>query len=126
MRRPVPLAVTADLTLLTDGGQPIIVAAEGPVISVTLPRLWSRRWALGPLADRRLRHVLLTRLHRGLQFADLTLQFRVGRRVVARLAPMSRPTVWSRLLGLGAMEVRAWPCLHALLDARRRAPANDS
>jgi hypothetical protein len=50
-----------------------------------------------------------------LQAADLTLQFQVRRRVVAQLAPQSRPTRLSRLLGLGAMQVRVVPCLRALM-----------
>jgi len=86
---------------------------------VSLPRLFPRWWPPGPLADRRRRALLLTRLQRGLQVADLTLQVRVHEQVVAQLTPQSRPTPLSRLLGLGAVEVRLLPSLRALL---RRAP----
>ncbi len=120
MANRAPLAVIADLSLATAGGEAITVAADGQVITVTLPRLWSRRWAPGPLADRGQRAALLDRLHHGLQSADLTLRFKVRRQVVAQLAPQSRPTPLSRLLGLGAMEVRLLPLVRALL---RQAPA---
>ncbi len=111
------LAVTADLSLATPGGEAVTVAADGAVITVSLPRLWSRQWAVGPLADRGQRQKLLAGLHRGMRVADLTVQFKVQRQVVAQLAPQSRPTRLSRLLGLGAVQVHLIPCLRALLRA---------
>ncbi len=111
------LAVTADLSLATPGGEAVTVAADGAVITVTLPRLWSRRWAFGPLADRSRRQTLLAGLHRGMQVADLTVQFKVKRQLVAQLAPQSRPSRLSRLLGLGPVQVHLIPCLRALLRA---------
>jgi hypothetical protein len=111
------LAVTADLSLATPGGEAVTVVADGAVITVNLPRLWSRQWAPGPLADRGPRQMLLARLHRGMQMADLTVQFKVQRQVVAQLSPQSRPTQLSRLLGVGAVRVNLIPCLRALLRA---------
>ena len=117
MARLKPLAVFADLTLLAADGERVTIAADGPVITFTLPRLPSRRWALGPRADRGQRRSLLARLHRALQIADLTLQFKVRRRLVAQLRPASRPTLVSRLLGVGPIEVRLLPGMLALLRA---------
>jgi len=114
MSRHAPLAVDGDLLLSADG-QSVSVTASGTVITVTLPWLWSRQWAVGPLADRSQRQSLLAGLQRALQAADLTLQFEVRRQVVARLGPLSRPTLLSRLLRLGAVEVRLVRCLRALL-----------
>jgi len=112
-----PLAVFADLTLLAADGERVTVAADGPVITVTLPQLRSRRWALGPRIDRGGRRALLARMHHALQVADLTLQFKVRRRLVAQLRPASRPTLVSRLLGVGPLEVRLLSSLLSLLRA---------
>lgn len=109
-----PLAVDADLLLSADG-QSVRVTASGAVITVILPRLWSRQWAKSPLADPGRRQSLLVGLQRGLRRADLTLQLQVGAQVVARLGPLSRPGLLSRLLRLGAVEVGLLPCLRALL-----------
>jgi hypothetical protein len=115
MAEPAPLAVFADLQLLAESGDAIAVKATDSVVTVTLPRLWSRRWALGPLGKRVQREPLLARLHEGLQRTDLTLHVELRRELVARLGPQSKPTLLSRLLGLGAVEVRVFPCLRALL-----------
>jgi hypothetical protein len=114
MSHPAPLEIHADLSLLAADGSVVTVTATDAVIDVTLPRLWSRHWAMGPLADRRQRHSLLARLQRGLQAADLTLRFRVRQHVVAQLRPHSRPTRLSRMLGLGAVEVRVMSVVRAL------------
>lgn len=115
MATPAPLAVFAQLSLLTAAGDNITVMATDTVITVTLPRLRWRSLALGPLADRNQRLYLLVNLHEGLRRADLTVQFQVRQRVVAQLRPQSQPTLVSRLLGLGAVEVRLVGCLLALL-----------
>jgi len=54
-------------------------------------------------------------MQRALQVADLTLQFRVRQLVVAQFSPQSRPTLMSRLLGLGPVQVRTLASLRALL-----------
>ena len=100
MADPAPLAIHADLSLLWADGAVVTVTATGTVIDVTLPQLWSRHWAFGPLADRRQRQLLLSRLQRGLQIADLTLRFRVRHHLVAQLRPHQHPTRLSRLLGV--------------------------
>jgi hypothetical protein len=114
MSGPAPLAVHAHLSLLAADGAVVTVTATDAVIDVTLPRRWSRHWAIGPMADRRQRQSLLARLQRGLQITDLTLRFKVGQHVVAQLRPHSQPTRLSRLLGLGAVEVYVMPVLRAL------------
>ena len=114
MSGPAPLAIHAHLSLLAADGAVVTVTATDAVIDVTLPRRWSRHWAIGPMADRRQRQSLLARLQRGLQTADLTLRFKVGQHVVAQLRPHSQPTRLSRLLGLGAVEVYVMPVLRAL------------
>jgi hypothetical protein len=111
---PVPLAIDADLSLVAADGRVVTVTATGTVIDVTLPQLWSRHWAFGPLADRRQRQLLLSRLQRGLQIADLTLRFRVRHHLVAQLRPHQHPTRVSRLLGVGALEIYALPAVRAL------------
>ncbi len=116
MVSPAPLAIHADLSLLAADGEVVTVTATDTVIDVTLPRLWSRHWALGPLTDRRQRQSLLARLQRGLQVADLTLRFKVRQHVVAQLRPNSQPTRFSRLLGLAAVEVYIMPSLRALFE----------
>lgn len=121
MAHPAPLAVHADLSLLASDGSVVTVTATDAVIDVTLPRLWSRHWAVGPLADRRQRQSLLARLQRGLQVADLTLRFRVRQHVVAQLRSHSQPTRLSRMLGLGAVEVHVMPVVLALLGRYRSA-----
>jgi hypothetical protein len=113
--RPAPLAIHADLRLLAADGELVTVTATDRVIDVTLPRLWSRQWAAGPLADRSRRQALLTQVQGGLQSADLTLRIKVREHVVAQLRPESRPSRLSRLLGLAAVEVRLVPCLRALV-----------
>ena len=115
MATPAPLAVFAQLSLLTTTGDAITVMAADTVITVTLPRLWPRHTVLGPLADRGQRRHLLPKLHEGLRRADLTVQFQVRQRLVAQLRPQSQSTLLSWLLGLGAVEVRIIPCLLALL-----------
>ncbi|GEM_PF-2548967 len=114
MADPAPLAIYADLSLLAADAEVVTVTATGTVIDVTLPRLWSRHWAIGPLADRRQRQSLLARLQRDLQVADLTLRFKVRQHVVAQLRPHSQPTRLSRLLGLAAVEIYVMPGLRAL------------
>jgi hypothetical protein len=114
MADPVPLTIRADLSLRTADGEAVAVTSTGTVVDVTLPRLWSRHWAVGPLADRRQRQLLLARLQRGLQAADLTLRFKVRQHVVAQLGPHSQATRLSRLLGLAAVDVYVMPALRAL------------
>jgi len=124
MADPAPLAIDADLSLLAADGEVITVTAADSVIDVTLPRLWSRHWAMGPLADRSQRQWLLTRLQRGLQVADLTLRFKVRQHVVAQLRPDSQPTRLSRMLGLGAVELYVVPLLRALFGRASTAPSD--
>jgi hypothetical protein len=121
MAHPAPLAIHADLSLLAADGSVVTVTATDAVIDVTLPRLRSRHWAMGPLANRRQRQSLLARLQHGLQATDLTLRFKVRQHVVAQLRPHSRPTRLSRMLGLGAVEVRVMPVLLALFGRSRPA-----
>ena len=96
MADPARLTVAADLSLLAANGEMMTVTANGRVIIVTLPRLWSRHWALNPLAGRSQGQWLLNRLQRALQVADLTLQVKVRQLVVAQLGPESQRTRLSR------------------------------
>jgi hypothetical protein len=54
---------------------------------------------------------LLTQIQRGLTVADLRVQFRLAGRIVARLGIEARPGILSRLLGLGALELRPFQLL---------------
>jgi hypothetical protein len=116
MADPVPLTIHADLSLRAADGELVAITATDAVIDVTLPRLWSRHWAIGPLADRRQRELLLARLQRGLLAADLTLRFKVRQHVVAQLGPHSQSTRLSRLLGLAAVDVYVMQALRALFE----------
>ncbi len=124
MADPAPLAIHADLSLRAADGAVVTVTATDTVIDVTLPRLWSRHWAMGPWAYRRRRQPLLARLQRGLQLADLTLRFKVRQHVVAQLRPDSQPTRLSRMLGLGAVELYVVPLLRALFGRASTAPSD--
>jgi len=114
----LPLAVTADLSLQAASGEAITVTGDGAVVTFTLPHLRLYPGALGPLADRKRRVEVLTRLQRGLQIADLTLQVRLRDTVLAQLGPQSQPSLLSRLLGLGPLQVRPLRLLRALLRRR--------
>ena len=104
MTRPVD--VLGELSVTAEGGQQIQVEGQGDAIAVTLPSLWAGRSLARRTAGRSKRQAFVDRLQAGLRRADLTLQVHVAGRPVACLTPHSEATLLSRLLGLGAMELK--------------------
>ncbi len=52
---------------------------------------------------------LLAKIHQSLCFADITLQVDLNGRMIGRLGKRARPGLWSRILGLGPMQIRLFP-----------------
>lgn len=112
----IPLDVFAQLSLVADTGEEVAVSAKDETITVELPSLWTGRSIVArQLADRAQRKRMIEKLHMGLQVADLALEFWVAHRLIAQLRPQSRPTLLSRILGVGAVELRIIPLLLSLL-----------
>ncbi len=115
MVTPKPLHVMAQLSILALN-HPIAVHADGSVITVDLPGVWTSWRLLRQHLSGSSRAMRLTQLHQGLQLADLTLEVRMAQRVVATLTPQSHGNLWARLLGIVPFEVRPIPLLLALLS----------
>jgi hypothetical protein len=109
-----PLDVFARLSLVDGEGKEISVRAEDEVITVTVPSLWIGRPVLKQLSDRQRRQRLIGYAHDGLDRADLMVELRVSQRLIARIGPRARPGLWSRLLGLGPVELKIVPILLSL------------
>ncbi len=103
---PKPVDVLGELSVIGDGGVQIQVEGRGDSISVALPSLRVGRSLARQAAGRSKRQAVITRLHAGLRRADLTLRVHVAGRPIALLAPRSKATVLSRLLGIGAVELQ--------------------
>lgn len=111
-----PLNVFAQLSMLNDTGEAISVSAENQIIWVDMPSVaLSRSLSKQYMSRRAAREKLLHNVHEGLKYADLAVEFRVAKRIVARLRPQSRPNFLSRLLGYGPLELQPIPILLALL-----------
>ena len=115
MTRPVD--VLGELSVAGERGEQIRVEGQGDAISVALPSLGVGRSLAGKATGRSKRKAAVGKLHATLRRADLTLQVNVAGRPIARLAPQSEATLLSRLLGLGAMELKP---IGLLLAAFRR------
>jgi hypothetical protein len=115
----IPLAVFAQLVLTNERGEAILVQADGDVIEVKFPTLWIIVPIYRHYRRRIQRQHVLNGLHRRLQYSDLTLEIRVPSRSIARLRPQSRSNRWSRLLGLGAVELDVKAILLSLLQGGR-------
>ena len=109
-----PLDVFARLSLVNDDGKEISVRAEDEIITVTVPSLWVSRPVLKQLSERQRRQRLFGHIHDGLDRADLMVELHVSQRLIARIGPRVRPGVWSRLLGLGPVELKIVPILLSL------------
>jgi hypothetical protein len=110
-----PLNVFAQLSILGGNGEEISVSAKDEIITIDFASFWVGRSILkSQFSNRNKRETMLQRLQNGLQYADLALEFRVARRVIARLSPQSRPNWLSRWLGYGPLELKLWPILLSL------------
>jgi len=108
--------VISDLRMMDDSGRSVSVTADGRIVSLTANGRWVLRPARPLLFPHARRVVRLAALHHALQRLTLTLEVRVGERMVARLAPERRPGPLARLLGLGALEVKPWSLFLALVS----------
>jgi hypothetical protein len=110
-----PLHVFAQLSILGGNGEEILVSAKDEIITIEFASLWVGRSILkSQFSNREKRETLLQKLQNGLQTADLALEFRVARRVIARLSPQSQPNWLSRWLGYGPLELKLLPILLSL------------
>ncbi len=104
MTRPVD--VLGELSLTGGGGEQLQVEGRGDAIAVTLPSVWAGRSLARQAAGRAKRQGVINILQAGLRRADLTIHVHIAGRPIARLAPYSKATWLSRLLGLGAVELK--------------------
>jgi hypothetical protein len=108
--------VVGELSVVGGGGDELRLTGSGAVVTLELPSLGvGRALARSSALGRAQRVKLITRLHAGLRLADVTLQVAVAGRPVAQLAPGSEAGLLSRLLGLGAFEIRPKGLLLVLL-----------
>ncbi len=101
-----PIDVLGELSVTGEGGEQLRLDGQGDAITVTLPNLRAGRSLAKQTAGRLKRKELLGRLQKALRLADLTLQVHVAGTPVARLTPHSEASLLSRLLGLGAVELK--------------------
>ncbi|MFT6140040.1 MAG: hypothetical protein ACJAXN_001240 [Psychromonas sp.] len=106
-----PLNVSAQLSLTDESGKQILLSAEKERITVTLPSLWVGRPILRQLSNPRQRTRIIENVYGGLKLTDLTIEFRIADRVIALIAPQSRPDLVSRVLGFGPVELKIVPIL---------------
>lgn len=112
-----PLNVFAQLSVLSDRGETISVSAEDEIITVDFPDFWtSRALVKRQFPNRADRETSIDKLHNGLKQTDLAIEFRVARRLVARLNPQSQPNTLSRLLGVAPVELLPIPLLLCLFQ----------
>ncbi len=109
----LPVDVLGELSVLSEDGGQISVAANGDRISVDLPSLAAGRSVAKQAAGRIQRKALFNKLHAGLRFADLTLEVNVAGTLIAHLAPDSRTTLLARVLGVSPMKVKPLGLLRA-------------
>lgn len=102
----LPVDVLGELSLSVEGGEQLLVEGHSDTIAVDLPSLSAGRSLVKHANGRSQRQRVIGSLQAGLRHADLTLQVRVAGRPVAHLAPQSKATVLSRLLGLGPMKIK--------------------
>jgi hypothetical protein len=109
-----PLDVSGRLSLTDENGETILLSAEKEIITVMLPSMWVGRPILRQLTNRRQRSWMIENVHGGLKLADLMIEFRIADRVIALIAPQSRPGLVSRILGFGPVELKIVPILLSL------------
>ena len=109
-----PLDVSARLSLTDENGNEISVSAEKEIITVMLPSLWVCPPMLRQLSNRQERTWMMENFYRGLEHADLMIEFRIAHRVIALIGPHSRPGLVSRIVGFGPVELKIVPILLSL------------
>ena len=106
--------ILGELSVLGEDDEPLRIEGRGEVVSLELPSLGVGRSLARRAGGRSKRQEVISRLQAGLRVADLTLQVHVAGRPVARLTPHSEATLLSRLLGVGAMELKPMGVLLAV------------
>ena len=102
--RPLALEVAGEVQAAL-GSDTVVIRAAHDTILVDLPR-----WQVGLTTWRRSgrraqREKALRRVHTILQLADLTVQFRLMGRIVARLGAKARPGLLSWALGVRPLQI---------------------
>lgn len=100
------LDVVGEVMMAVDG-EDVKVAARGDTIVVELANLRSVRNFLSRNRGRAGRRAMVERIHDALIRADLTLLVALKSRTVGRLGVGARPGLFSRVFGVGPMEI--WP-----------------
>lgn len=113
-----PVDVFADCTVDTPAGR-IVVTGSGRTIALSATRTSTLRWLVnatpgGPGG----RKAFLRRVRDGLEFGDLVLSVRTGRREIARIEPDRAGGLLSRWLGVSGVRLRPAKLLLALLSNR--------
>jgi len=103
--RPIALDVVGTLQAAL-GSDAVVIEAAHDTILVDLPE-----WRVGVATWRRSgrraqREKTLQRVHALLQLADLTVQFRLMGRIVARMGAKARPGLLSWALGVRPLQIR--------------------
>lgn len=107
--------VLGELLIEGPDGEPLRLTGRGQTLSLDLPTFAVGRSLAKSTPARARRRDLVARLHAALRHADVSLQVTLAGRPVAQLRPGSRPRPLSRLLGLGAVEVKPLGLVLALL-----------
>ena len=110
---PCALDITAELSLLAEGRETFI-EADGKIVTIRLPDLRTGLYLAKPFSRRHTRQSSLGKVQQGLSAINIELECRVGNQLIARLTPGSRPGMLSKLLGLGALELKLSGILRAL------------
>jgi hypothetical protein len=103
--RPIALDVAGEVQAAL-GSDTVVIKAAHNTILVDLPR-----WRVGLTTLRRSgrraqREEVLQGVHATLQLADLTVQFRLMGRIVARLGAKAHPGLLSWALGVRPLQIR--------------------
>ena len=112
-----PLDVSGEVQALV-ADETVRVTAIKNTITVDIPNFRVGMVALRGVGRRKRRAGMISRVAAVLQFADLSVQFRLAGGTVATLGAGARPGLLSRMLGVAPLEIK-WsgvgPLLRSLL-----------
>jgi hypothetical protein len=103
--RPIALEVVGELSALLNGDT-VVITAEHSTILVDLPKLRTGLVAWRTVGRRAQQGITMQRVVATLEFTDLTVQFRLAGRTVARLGAEAHPGWLSWLLGVRPLEIK--------------------
>ena len=116
--RPLALEVAGEVQAAL-GRDTVVINAAHDTILVDLPR-WRVGLTTWRTSGRRAqREKALKRVHAMLQLADLTVQFRLMGRIVARLGAKARPGLLSWALGVRPLQIRPFGVLSLITTSWR-------